>query len=164
MASELQGVAELTAKLNALGVEVAGKNLRGAARAAMKIAFQRAQSTIPQADMGHYIYTRKRDASKKRFVWPGFALRSLRLLSTVDKKTGAARAVLGVRKDAFYAVQFVEFGTSRAPAQPWLRNALENTQSQVLAALRDDISKRLDRLARAKSAGVKRHRRPRILG
>lgn len=164
MANELEGVAELTAKLNALGVEVAGKNLRGSARAAMKVAYERAQATIPQANLGHQIYTRKRDSSKRRFVWPGFALRSLRLISGIDKRTGVVRAVLGVRKDAFYAVQFVEFGTSRQPAQPWLRNALENTQSQVLARLREDIGKRLERLAKSKAAGAKRGRRPRLLG
>lgn len=163
MASELRGVGELTAKLLALGVEVAGKNMRSAARESMKIAYNYAQATIPvwqppENSRGYH------KTYKGNIAFPGYAQRHLRLASAIDKRNGVIRAVLGVSKEAYYTVQFVEFGTSRQPAQPWLRNSLEVTQNQVLSALTANIKKRLEKIAKQKAAGVPRGRRTRRLG
>lgn len=163
MASELRGVADMTAKLNALGVEVAGKNMRIAAREAMKIAFVHAQANIPTwqpppNSRGYHL------TYKGNQAWPGYAFRNLKLASAIDKRNGVIRAVIGVSKEAYYAVQFVEFGTSRQPANPWLRNSLESTQSAVLHSLSSNISKRLEKIAKQKAAGVKRGRRSRLFG
>lgn len=158
MANELQGVAELTAKLNELGAEFSGKHMRGAARDAMKIAYDQARAGIPTwsppANSRGYHLTYKGNAA-----WPGYAFRNLKLIGSIDKKNGVIRAIIGVSKEAYYAVQFVEFGTSRQPANSWLRNALESTKSSVLHSLASNIRKRVERIARKKAAGIRHARK-----
>ena len=141
MASELKGVAELTRQLNALGVQTAGKELRGTARAAMKIVHQKAFATIPVGTVPHTTY-------KGRRVFGGFARRSLRLVSFINKNTGNAEAIVGPGKEAFYASQFVELGTSKMAARPWLRPAFFSSESAILKSIADQLRKRLERIAR----------------
>jgi HK97 gp10 family phage protein len=50
------------------------------------------------------------------------------------QKVGRARADVGPTKRAFYAA-FVERGTSRMPAQPWLRPAFEASISNATEAV-----------------------------
>ncbi len=45
------------------------------------------------------------------------------------------RVVVTNRKDTFYG-QFVEFGTTRAPAEPHVRPAMEGSRLKVAAAVR----------------------------
>ncbi len=64
-----------------------------------------------------------------------------------DKKyfeeTGSTKISVGVRKrkrgvgggNTYYAAIFVELGTSRSRAQPFMRNALERTRQEVFAEL-----------------------------
>ncbi len=141
MASQLEGVAELTRKLNELGAKTAGKELRGAVRAAAKIAYDKAKAAIPVGDEPHKTY-------KGRLVAPGFAQRSLRLLARINRRKGSAEALIGVRREAFYALSFVELGTSRMGARPWLRPAFESSQDSMLRSLASELKKRIERIAR----------------
>jgi HK97 gp10 family phage protein len=141
MANKLEGVAELTRKLNEMGVQVAGKQLRGTARAAMKIVRDKALATIPVGSVPHTTY-------KGRRVFGGFAKRNLRLVSFINKRTGAAEAVVGPSREAFYASQFVELGTSKMPARPWLRPAMVSSESEILKTIGDQLRKRIERIAR----------------
>lgn len=93
-----------------------GKVLKSVVTQAMNDTKKTAQSLIPVGIDPHKTY-------KGRLVAPGFAKRSIRVVSRLDKKRGAAVAVLGVLAEAFYAIQFVELGTSKMVAQPWLRPA-----------------------------------------
>lgn len=139
--AKLEGVAELTRKLNELGVQTAGRELRGTARAAMKIVHQKALAAIPVGTVPHTTY-------KGRRVFGGFAKRSLRLVSFINKRTGSAEAIVGPSREAFYASQFVELGTSKMAARPWLRPALQSSESEVLKAIGDQLRKRMARIAR----------------
>lgn len=147
MASELRGVADLTAKLFEMSALTASKKMRIAARNAMKIAYSAAQAGIPTwqpppNSRGYHL------TYKGNPAWPGYAFRNLKLISAIDKEKGVIRAVIGVSKEAYYAVQFVEFGTSYFPANPWLRNSLESTKSSVLHSLAGNIKNELDKIAR----------------
>ncbi len=139
--AKLEGVAELTRKLNEMGVATAGKELRGTARAAMKIVHQKAQAAIPVGTVPHSTY-------KGRRVFGGFARRSLRLISFINKKTGSAEAIVGPSREAFYASQFVEFGTSKMAARPWLRPAFESSEDDILKSIGEQLRQRLARIAR----------------
>lgn len=141
MASQLEGVRELTAKLNELGVAVAGKELRGTARGAMKIVFDKAKAAMPVGSVPHATYKGNR-------VFPGFSKRSLRMLTRINKRTGSVEAIVGPRREAFYATQFTELGTSKMPARPWLRPAFESSQDPVLREIGSQMRKRLDRIAK----------------
>lgn len=141
MADPLDGVAELTKRLNAMGVSVAAKELRGTARGAMKIAFRRAVAAIPVGKLPHFTY-------KGRLVAPGFSKRNLRLVSRINRRTKAAEAIIGPSREAFYATQFVELGTSKMPARPWLRPAFEASKDEVLREIGAQLRERLERIAK----------------
>lgn len=139
----LEGVAELTRQLEALGKLDDGKVLRNAARAAMKPAQERAKALIPEGVDAHRTY-------KGRLVAPGFAKRSIRTKVSLSKDKQKATAKLGVLSEAFYAVQFVELGTSQQSAQPWLRPAFESTQAQQIDAIAVSLQKSIDKAAKTR--------------
>lgn len=132
----LEGVAALIRKLDALGKLEDGKALRAAVRAGIKPAEVKAKALIPENvdKQLHRTY-------KGRLVAPGFARRSIRSITKLDKSKQKASAALGVRKEAFYAVQFVERGTARHAAQRWLQPAFESTQREQQQALADSLRK-----------------------
>jgi phage protein, HK97 gp10 family len=136
----LEGFAELDRKLRALGPAVGGKILRQAVRQAVKPALSRAKETVPVGTVAHKTY-------KGRLVSPGFALRSLRIITT--KLIGGAAALLGVRREAYYALQFIELGTAKYPRHPWLGPAFQATQQQQIEALAKALKERIEKAARS---------------
>lgn len=134
----LEGVAELDRLLGLLPKAIQAKVLRKAVRAGIRPAEKRAKATVPVGTQAHRL-------RKGRIVSPGFAKRSIRVVTKADRTGQRVSAALGVRRDAFYAVQFVERGTSRHPARPWLRKAFDETlqaqQRELAGKLRDEILK-----------------------
>jgi len=124
----LEGFAELDAQLAALGDAVTGKALRGAVRAGGNVVKKQAQANIPVGSRMHKTY-------KGRWVAPGFSKRSLRVVTKLDRNKQRASAAIGVRAEAFYAALFVELGTAKNPARPWLRPAMANTQAAQIDAM-----------------------------
>lgn len=59
------------------------------------------------------------------------------------KAAKAGKGALG--KDAFYA-RFQEFGTVKAPAQPFLRPALENNKQAATEAVARRLKQRIDKV------------------
>lgn len=143
MASGLIGVAELTRKLEALKKLDDGKALRSAVRAGIKPAVDRAKATVPIGTVVHRTY-------KGRLVAPGFARRSMRVITRMSKDKQKATAVLGVRAEAFYVLQFLERGTSKIAKRPWLVPAFEGTLTQQESALAQSLRKSIDKAARSK--------------
>lgn len=145
MATGLEGVADLTKQLTALGAKVAAKELRGTVKEAIQIALHAARSNIPVGTEFHTTY-------KGRIVSPGFALANIDTKIGFDKRTGAAYALLGVRPEAFYALAFVETGTAHMAAQPWLVPAFEASQDPMLQALADELRRRVDSVTAKRAA------------
>lgn len=101
--------------------------LKAAEEAALPV-LQKARELIPVGVDQHRTY-------KGRTVAPGFAKRSIRVVARLNKDKTGASASVGVAAEAFYAVQFVELGTAKMPAQPWLRPAYQSTRQAQLSAL-----------------------------
>lgn len=139
----LEGVSELAAQLQNLKDGMDVKTLRAAVRAGIKPAFEKAQRDIPIGNALHPTYT-------GRTVAPGFSQRSLRVVTKVSANNKTVSAALGVRREAFYAVLFTELGTSKMPARPWLRPALQHTQAQQQTALAAKLKQRIETLAKKK--------------
>lgn len=103
MPEQLHGLRELEAKLEKLGQKVGAKALRSAALKATTPVIRIMRNRIPKGSTWHRTY-------KKRIVGPGFASRSIRRISKFDKRTGTASVSIGVRAEAFYAIQFIDQG------------------------------------------------------
>jgi HK97 gp10 family phage protein len=135
----LQGVSALIQKLQDLSLLDEGKALRAAVRAGMKPALQAAQNRAPVSEKPHKVYTGET-------VQPGFLKANIAMATHVSADKQQAYALMGPRKKAFYGSLFVELGTSRAPAHPWLRPAFYATQEEqkeaLAAALRAYLEKR----------------------
>lgn len=145
MAYELTGVRELSAKLDKLSAKASGTILRRAANAAVKPVIAEARARIPVNKINalHKTY-------KGRYVAPGFAQRSVASKVSLSRDKRAVFASIGVKREAFYAVNFVEVGTSRQGKQPWLRPAFQATQSKQLTAFSEVLKKEIDKVARDK--------------
>lgn len=146
MASELEGVAALVKKLEALASPSQQASvLRAAAGAGMRPALKRARETISEVSPGRRALHR---TYKGRIVSRGFAARSLKVVTRLSRDKTRAYALLGVGKEAYYAVLFQELGTAHIGRRPWLRPAFQQTQSEALAALADRLRKRVEKIAR----------------
>lgn len=141
MAGEIKGLRELGRKLDELPKKASGSILKKAVRYAAKPVIVDAKQRIPQGVDAHRTY-------KGRLVAPGFAKRGIRMAVKGSRDGKKAVARIGVRREAFYAINFVELGTSKQPAQPWLRPALESTKDQQVSRLAEKLKMEIDKVAR----------------
>lgn len=132
----LKGMEELVDQLNALHSEMAVKLLRSAVGMAVDPIITEAKIRIPVGKEYHLSY-------KGNLLSPGFARDSIKKITTI--KNGAAVASVGVKKEAFYATQFLEVGTSHMDAQPWLQPALEAARPAVEKRLTESLRKKIKR-------------------
>ena len=135
----LAGLKELSLKLNQLGTELAAKTLRQATMNAATPVVREARLRIPVGDIEHRTY-------KGNLVAPGFGQRSIRKSSKIID--GRAVVSIGVRREAFYATQFVELGTQKMDATPWLVPAFENQRDEVERRLADQLRTKIAKLTR----------------
>jgi hypothetical protein len=140
LASQLEGVKELTASLNELGVKMAAKQLRGTVQSALEPAEHLARARMPQGTEPHKTY-------KGRLVSPGYAISTLHIETKIDKRTGSAVAMLGVGREAFYEVQFQELGTRFHAAQPWLVPSFVESQDAMLSAIGVELRDRVKKIS-----------------
>jgi HK97 gp10 family phage protein len=137
-ANPLEGSAALIKKLKDMGALDDGKALRAAVKAGMKPVLQTARLLAPASEKAHKTY-------KGDTVEPGFGRKSLHIVTITDKTKQTATAMVGPTKRAFYMTQFVERGTSRMPAHPFLRPALflnqDTSQAAVVKSLREYLEK-----------------------
>jgi HK97 gp10 family phage protein len=150
MATELHGVADLMKKLQEIAdPKKQVSTLRSASLSAMNIARRRAEQSISVVSPGETLMHR---TYRGRLVGQGFASRSVRVKTSVSRDKGRVFAMLGVVREAFYALSFFELGTARILRRPWLRPAFEESKYQVLATLTDALRKRIDKIAKKKAA------------
>ena len=141
-AVRVEGLKELSDKLAALGEAVAARNLKAAAKDAMLPTELEARARVPVGSGIHKTY-------KGRTVTPGFAQRSIKRVAWAQRGAkNIVKAAVGVAREAFYAVAFLERGTSKMPARPWLVPSFEATQNQVLTRFSASLKKRIERAAK----------------
>lgn len=138
----LEGVSDLMRRLDALGKLEDGKALRRSVAAGGRVVVARAKALIPKGVDAHRTY-------RGRLVAPGFASRSIRAVTTLTKDKQKAAVLVGVRNEAFYAVQFVEIGTARMEKQPWLRPAFQSTLDAQQQAIAESLRKSIIKAAKS---------------
>ena len=143
MTVEIKGMAELEKKLKAIGGAMAEKALRQALMNASTPAFKAIKLAAPRGSRPHRTY-------KGRWVAPGFLSRSIVRRSRIRRghsKTWA-QVIIGVRDEAFYGVQFLERGTKKIPAKPWLAKTFERYQAEMERRLKEQLRRKIERIAR----------------
>jgi HK97 gp10 family phage protein len=149
----LIGFAELEKKLADLGdAKASAKILKAAVRNAMKRVMQEAQENVKRISPGERF---KHKSYKGNDLYAGFAARSLKMFVFVTRKSPlTAVAKLGVRKEAYYALQFLELGTAKIKAVPWLTPAFLSQKDNGLRAIGETMRRRINRIARQRHYGT----------
>lgn len=142
-AEPIEGLRALQRKLFELRDLDRGKVLRSATLLATTPVMQAAKARIPVSDRSYLAKT-----YKGRKVAPGFAQRNLARKVILARNKNRAFGLVGVKPEAYYALLFVELGTSKQPKQPWLEPAFRGTQSAQITAFGDTIRRKLMIIAR----------------
>lgn len=151
MDKQIEGTKELTEKLIELAsAKEQASTLRAAVRTPMQKVQKKAQANIASLSPGERALHR---TYKGRLVSAGFASRSIRLIVKMDKLKTMAQAILGVRKEAFYALQFHELGTAYIPRRPWLEPAFSSSVDEAIKSIGDTMKKRIERIAKKRAGG-----------
>jgi len=141
---ELTGFAEFEQQLQEMASDfrgdlIARNTLVPAAKAAMDSVLNSATSKAPVGD-------KPRDAKNPIHMRDTIRL-DARIPAEKDKRseyvndTDAAIAVVSVKKSAVSLAN--EFGTSKMPARPFLRPALQENTQTVLTALKSELAQRI---------------------
>lgn len=160
--SEIIGFKALSKQLRDMGGAAGGKALRAAGRNAMNIAKKEAASAAPKG-APPYVYSGESYGTLRAFdpyprptfyrkggisgdlVAPGWTSRRVAIKTWLSRDKTQANIMLGVRPDAWQAVQFVELGTSKIRARPWLEPAFRRSISAVDARFRRRLKWLIDR-------------------
>lgn len=138
---ELEGLKDLSKKLDQLETQLAGKALRSAVLQATLPAFRAIKLAAPVGNQAHRTY-------KGNLVSPGFLKRSVKRVSSLDRRTGKVSAAIGVRAEAFYGVTFVDQGTAKIRPRNWFQRNFETNRSKMEARLVERLRARINKVAK----------------
>lgn len=137
----LTGFRELAAALKQLPQRVARKHLRGSNAKGAQVVRNKARELAPK-DTGEMV----KDIQIKRERSEGDHVASHSVFVRSGKRSRLAGRARDVDKDSFYW-KFQEFGTAKAPAQPFMRPAFEETKEEAVDAIGAELDKRIQKEA-----------------
>lgn len=137
---EVKGLVDLDAQLARLGNELAGKALFGALASGALIVKKEAISLVPQSPKPYKRF--KKGAAPKLKM--GGDLRKAIRVKRIKGLEHATVAVI-VRDRAFYW-RFLEHGTAKMPAKPFLRPAFDRTHPQAVDKFGGILQRRIDKI------------------
>lgn len=147
--AKVEGFRELSRQLSAMGMAAGGKALRSAAMTATLPVVHKARANIP---VGNPPYEGKDPYPTRtytgRLKTPGFAKRNIARKSFLSRDKTQANVLVGVRPEAFYAVSFIELGTSSIPKRPWLEPAFRASRGDINDRMRKRLKVLIDRAAK----------------
>lgn len=158
LAVEIQGLSDLERALRELPVDVGARTLRSALRAAAKPMHEHMLANVPVGTVTRKV--RSKRSKELVEIKPGFLKSRVKIRAQTNTGSQAAtrrfgnKGVARVRVGVFrvgYVTQ-VEFGTSRAAAQPFIRPALSRS-GEVLSIFRPLLKKKIDAAARRLNKG-----------
>ena len=141
---KVSGLRELGLAMQSLSADMAGKIARQAVAAGAGIVRKQARAGAPK-DTGNLqaAIVMKRLPKRETQLTEEYIV-AARKGRTKDAK--AAKAGTGkLGKDAYYA-RFVEFGTVKVPARPFMRPALENNTQAATDAIAARLAARIDKV------------------
>lgn len=142
---EIRGLKELDRKLRDLSREMRGKILEEAVAEAGKVVLPVAIANCPEGQVESYL----KKTYKGNLVWhPGFAKRNVAMKTFVSRDRRAASVIIGVKREAYYAINFVELNARGRQGTPWLQPAFEQTKDQQIDAFGVKIVEKIGSVAR----------------
>jgi HK97 gp10 family phage protein len=148
--AKIEGFKELSRKLSKMGEAAGGKALRSAAMSATLPALNAAKAAAPVGnppfESGGDPYPIK--TYKGNLRTPGFAKRNIARKSSLSRDKRKARVLLGVKPEAFYAINFIEFGTSKIAKRPWLEPSFKRSIPLMGARLSKRLKQLIDKAAK----------------
>ena len=149
VSAKVEGLNELETQLRALGLEVGVKTLRAALMATAAPLRQEMKRLAPQSRGEPRRRRSKRGGVVE--IRPGFLKSRIRARSAI-RRVGRSSRYLGgdqvalVRVGAFtpYA-GYVEYGTSKTPAQPFVRPAAHAKRGELDTRFKTYLKKRIDK-------------------
>lgn len=138
---EVKGLKELDELLKAFPEKVQRNCIRSACYAGAVVWRDGAKGRVPIRKEPEGLVRMGRGASKGRL--PGFLRASVRVWKVRGKSGGATITYgVGTRGMAFYG-KFLEFGTSKMAARPWLRPAVDALVGWATEAMRSRLEQRI---------------------
>jgi len=134
----VQGLKELQAKLQDMESKTSQKALRSALMTSATPTVRKLRAVAPVGTRDHRTY-------KGRLVAPGFLRRSVGKESKLVRAKNSTIAVvyIGVKKEAYYGVQFLDRGTKYIKAQPWFRSTFDENSSNIVSNFRAKLAAKL---------------------
>jgi HK97 gp10 family phage protein len=148
------GYKELDQKLRKMTAAAGGKALRSAAMTSMLPALKATQAAAPVGNPPYTYDGRLKDpypvkTYKGNLRTPGYASRNISRKSLLSRDKRTVIVMLAPRKEAFYAINFYEFGTSRNPPRPWFEPAFAASIPDVDARFRTQLKRLIDKAAKS---------------
>ena len=132
MSNEIKGLGELIKNLNSLPDKLEKKVIRAAARKGANIIRDKARQNV-QKDTGNL---------QKSIITSG-----VKITGKIAFRVSLKQRKTKNSKDPYYG-RFVEFGTSKTPAHPFMRPALDESESEVLEIVVNDIKSNLEKASK----------------
>ena len=143
--SSILGLAELNKKLAKLGPELEKKALRAATSRAgtIMLNFIRANAPVGKHSVNKTTY-------KGNVKYPGFLKRHIAKRSQF--KDGIASVIIGVKKEAFYGVQFLEKGTGRSGPifEGWFSESFLRSEDKAIEAFKKKCNEVIEKIRLSK--------------
>jgi HK97 gp10 family phage protein len=135
---QITGLSDLEKRLRELPDRLAKNVLRGAVRAGAVVIQKEAKLLAPKdtGEMARDIMVKAAKSSK------GFI--AYHVYVRTGKKSRLAGRKRNVNRDSFYW-RFVEFGTSKMAAKPFMRPAFDTKKESATEAIRDYMAQRIDK-------------------
>jgi HK97 gp10 family phage protein len=141
--TEVKGLRQLGLAMRALGADMAGKVARQATAAGAGVARKAIKARAPR-DTGNLAAAIVMKRVKGTPLTEEYVV-AVRKGKTRDAKAGkSGKGRQG--KDAFYA-GFQEFGTVKAPAQPFVRPGFEESVDPATQAIAKRLKQRIDKVS-----------------
>jgi len=124
---KIEGLDELTRKLEVLGAKTGINTMRKAVRRAAVPVRRQMVSRAPVGSRSHKSY------KNGRLLPFGFLKRSIKIVTLIEKSRGSAAALIGVRSEAFYGITFLDQGPFLVTARRVIkgRGGPANTRKKV---------------------------------
>ena len=154
MTVKIEGLKELQNALNQLPREIQGRPLRSAVSYGAKLVVDDVKSRVPVGETGIlktavYRYRSRRDSSTGRETFfVGIRAGKAQYKDTAyNRKKGRVGKSYKTQGEAYYW-RFLEFGTAKMAAKPFLRPAFESSKSKAVEVIKQRLGKAIETQAK----------------